>query len=376
MGDITPTQIVSNSFLSSLIAQDPAYYLSYFAGEPCLIRGVEGYGDDSKIVISPCLKFFSRLGNARVSQNRIKFCYGGEQRLENRQECYEFGVRRIKIGIITEEQRLPPVSFPLVLTREHNDDCPVCLDKLTGACVECSNKHQICLPCYNLTPLRGGAKACPVCRSGTYSPAELEKVAKMGGEIITSYAYFSSSVDGGNSFKMFRNSEALFLGIIRYAVNHIISTPLERMVLSSFHNFYINHPDAFSTWDFNLMTQYNGNNRRIKSVDEMGGAFDAYLAVIESPAIYEDVKYSDITPYSYSDSQYYNDLEYITGSLNLLKDYTEGRAVLLKREILFRAGIKRIPENDRPKFIFGILEKMLRGYKNYRVMISLENIQI
>lgn len=363
MTDLTHSQINQNSFLATLSAIDPVWFLSHYQGLPCLIKGVDGYGDDAKIVISPHFNYYTRLGNSRVSNNKVKFCYGSEQRVEERQNCYEFGVVRVKVSVVAEVKKEPKASFPLVLTREHNDDCPVCMDKLTGDCVECSNKHQFCLPCYDLIPLKNGVRTCAVCRIGTFSPEELAKIEAMTGKVFSKQEYLATSVDGGNSFKMFRNSEALFLGMVSYICRHANLSPLQKMTLSAFHNFYTTHPDAFSTYDFNIMTQYNGNDRRIKSVDDLGEAWNAFLAVIETPKIYNDVAHTDLYPHSYSDLQYYNDLESITGSLSLLKDFTDGRAIILKRQIYFRAGIKAIPENDRPKFIYDILQSAIKYLK-------------
>jgi hypothetical protein len=364
MTDFTASQINQNSFLATLTALDPTPFLATYQAMPCLIKGVEGYGDDAKIVISPGFQYYSRLGNARVANNKIKFCYGSEQLTADRADCYEFGVVRVKVSVISEVKKQPKASFPLVLTREHNDDCPVCMEKLTGDCVECSNKHQFCLPCYDLIPLKNGVRTCALCRVGTFSPEEVAKIEAMTGKVFSKQEYLATSVDGCNSFKMYRNSEALFLGMVSYVVKHSNLSPLQKMTLSAFHDFYTTHPDAFSTWDFNILAQYNGNDRRIKTDQDLGEAWNAFLAVIESPKIYNNVGHTDLYPFNYTDNQYYNDLESITGSLNLLKDYTEGRAIILKRQMFFRAGIRAIPENARHKFIFGVLESAIRFLKS------------
>jgi hypothetical protein len=45
-------------------------------------------------------------------------------------------------------------------------ECPVCFNSLTGALVSCSNKHNICIPCFMDIRI----KHCPVCRDDYHKP--------------------------------------------------------------------------------------------------------------------------------------------------------------------------------------------------------------
>jgi hypothetical protein len=371
MHEITREQVKENSVLSLLIAEDPLYILAQHGGFPVLVRGVGDYGDSTRIVFSPGLEYFARIGSARVAGNNIKFNHGGEQRTEERGRCWEYAVKREKIEVLTEEIRRPSEIPPLVLARPGETDCPICRDALTGANVSCSNKHQTCVDCYRLL----NPKICPICRTG-FPASQVEIIENIIGGLVERTDSIRSQIDGGNSYKIFKNTEAHFMGVLRYVYNTGHFTLFQRMVISSYYNYILNQKEPFGCYDEASMIQYDGNCRRIKLDDQLASGFLEYLEKIDQPIIYNDVAHTEHYSIPWTITEFYHHLEEIEGgSINRIKDYSEGGLIILKREIYFRTCVNQIPAGELKSIFKGIFEKMFSILKSHKT-IALHTIAV
>jgi hypothetical protein len=355
--------------LGNLYALDPVKYLAEYGGMPGLVKGATwGMGS---LVFSENLKYYTRVCSSRVSGNRIKFNYGSEEIKQERAECWEFAVKRQRIEVITRFRRQDAQQFPFSLTRPDETKCPCCYDDLSGNVVCCNHQHQVCLPCFNLMPVNGGVKKCPLCNTPTYSREEYDRVDRMNGLLVKEDPYFLLTLRGGNSFKDYTYNEALFMGMLKNVSKSCLINVFDIMLISSFYNFYIDHRHAFSSYDFNILNQVNGNNRTFNPfTDGLNAVFLDYIDAIQDfkqfNKIYNDVAHTSIYLHSYEDIQFYRELEAIENNIERIKDYPNGSKEILKREILFRYKISlSTTETLKEKFI-DILKLIISKSKNYR----------
>lgn len=362
LSEITREQVKENGMLALIVAEDPLNALATYAGFPVLIRGVAEYGDSSRLVFSPRLEYYARIGSARVAGNNIKFNHGREERTEERSRCWEYGIKREKLELLTEEIRRPAVIPPLVLARPDDTNCPICREELTGANVSCSHKHQTCVDCYRLL----NVKCCPICRSG-FPASQTQAIENLIGGLVEKTDAIQSQIDGGNSYKIFRNTEAHFMGILKMVYNSGAFNLFERMVISSYYNFMMNRREPFGNYDIASMIQYDGNNRRIKLGDYLGSGFVEYLEKIDQPIIYNDVAHTEHYSIPWTITEFYEHLEEIdSGSINRIKDYSEPGLIILKREIYFRICVKRIPAEGLQIIFKNIFEKLFISLRNFK----------
>jgi hypothetical protein len=339
-------------------------------GMPGLVKGVSNWGS-GMLVFSENLKYYTRICESRVSGNKIKFNYGSEEFKEDRANCYQFCVKRIRIEVITKTHRANGIDYPLELSRPDDKTCPICLEELSGNVVKCNANHQTCLKCFNLLPNRGHShpiiKNCVLCNKPNYTTDEYDKVERMNGIVHSDDPYYYFTLTGMNSFKDYIYNEALFLGMLKFQAHSHGMDNFRTFLMSSFYNFYMSHKDAFSSYDFNL-TYYKDNNNRSynPSCDDLGGAIHEYINTIydtvHSPgyvAIYTDVAYTNISLGGYDDIEFFRDLERVEGNIERLKDYPNDSKMILKREIYFRNKIANTTLTDMKAYFKNIFERII-----------------
>jgi len=359
LSDLTRDQIKGCSMLGYLHGMDATPYLAEYSGIPGIVKGVQTWGS-GMLVFTENLKHFTEVCSARVLGNKIKFGYGSEEIKQERRECWEFCVKRVRIDVITKMKRDNAVEFPLVLSRPEDIHCPVCYDELTANNMECDNKHQVCLPCFKLLPGIGGLKKCPCCNTNTYSTERIDRYNAMIGKEIKQPPYFYLSLRGGNSMKDFQYNEALFMGLIKRQAQNQNFDIFRRMLMSSFYNFYINHSDRFS-YNFNLLNQVDGNNRTYNpSKDDLSEPIIEYINEIDDPKIYNDVKFTDIYLGGYDDVDFHRQLRDIDGGgIERISEYPNQSIALLRREIYFRYKIKHSNANELMEYFRNIFYRVI-----------------
>lgn len=362
---ITREQVKDCSTLAEISALDATKYLAEFMGFPGLVKGVQGWGY-GMLVFSENLKFFTRVCSSRVNGNKIKFNYGSEEIKEDRANCWEFCVKRVRIDVITKAIRQGAIEYPLELSRE-DTTCPICLDPLVGNVVKCNENHQTCLKCFNLLPTIGpgqSIKKCVLCNVPGYTIDEYKKIEQMNGSLVKQEPYFYLTLRGGNSSYDFKYNEALFLGMLKVITNGLGFDIFRRMLISSFYNYYMDPNRAFSSYTFNILNQVEGNNRTLKSTDDLNSAITDYINDIDRPEIYNDVKYTDIYMGNYDERDFYRELREIDGNIERIEEYAgEARKNLLKREIYFRFKCKNTNANEFIEYFKNIFYRIL-NYKN------------
>ena len=371
-----------NEILADLMTVENHKYLAYCMGEPGIVQGVRTYAI-SGLVFSPNLKMATQLCSARTQGNKIKFGWGSDEVKHDRSECWEIAAERHQMTVKKEMRTTPPQVFPLVITRPENKACPVCFDDLSGNALACINKHQVCLPCFRLLSGQRGQKKCPTCR-GQYHDEELSRFDKMVGDVIRTRLIFEMDEDGGNSFRMFQNNEALMLGVIRQAVRHQHNLDaFETLLLSSFFNFYWRHPDAFNSYGFSMTVCVSINARQLVVDDcsEYCGAFSQYLDAIESYEVISDIektKYG-LPQFQYSDTNFYEDLEKVYGDegFKKMKDYPGyERLEMLKRKVLFLGQVKTLGREGVWGVYMRTMGKLLARAANYPLIYKIEEVRI
>lgn len=369
--DITNQDIKDCPALAEITALDASYYLAEYGGMPGLVKGVS-YGD-GMTAYSENLKRFTQVCPSRVAGNKIKFGYGSDEIKEERCDCWEFCVKRIRVEVITPIQRQARVDFPFVLSRPQDTTCPICYDTLEGNVVKCQAGHQVCLKCFNLLPNQGIAppmlKKCVLCNKPNYTNDEYDRIEQMNGSEIEFPAYIQIGLDGGNSFKQFCHSEALFLGMLKYSCNTGDFDIFRRMLISSLYNFYMNHKERFSKYEFNLMYQTSGNIRTFKQSDDVSPVIEEYINAIyqsylspEYKAIYNDIAYTELYMPGYEERDFNIDLEAIEkdNAWNRLKEYPGlDRKRILMREIYFRTKIANSNRNELKEYFKNILYRIM-----------------
>ena len=240
--EITKDKIADCPILADIRSLDPTLYLATYSGFPGLVKGC-GYGS-GMLVFSENMKYYTRVSDARVAGNKIKFEYGSNEIKENRADCWEFCVKRERVNIIVPIVRNEVVNYEFKLSRPEDKHCPICYEDLSGNVVQCTKGHQTCLKCFNLLPTIGAGqtiKKCVLCNESGYTIDEYKKVEQMNGAIVEGPAFFSISLDGANSYREFCNNEALFMGMIKNFVDINNLDLFPKMLLSSLYNYYMNH---------------------------------------------------------------------------------------------------------------------------------------
>jgi hypothetical protein len=334
-------------------------FLLEYCGLPGLVRGVGG-GAGMK-VFSLDLKRFTTVCQSRVAGNKIKFGYGSEQILEDRADCWQLAVRRVRIDVVRSMVKMPGVEYPFELARPDEPRCPVCYEDLSGNVVSCLSRHQTCLKCFNLLPL----KKCPMCNTKNYTDQELDKVKLMNGTEKLDEPHFMISVPSANSKKSFAYAEALFLGMLKrvyfQSAYGSLDNTFRTMILSSFYNWYVDYPDVFMGSNFNITEYYDDNTRYFDPNEPhpTASAFYLYAADAHLPKVYRDVAYTDIDIAPYRDDQFNIDLESFEGvnAWNRVKSFPGPMKEILKREIFFRTKIRSMTTEQ-------ISNSIIDGFKN------------
>jgi hypothetical protein len=357
-----------NDVLNDLLTTQTHWYLALNMGEPGFARGVRDW-ITSGLVFSPSFKRATTLCSARIQGNKIRFGWGNETETHERSQCWEIATRRHRVIVRETLTTLPPKVFPFSLTREGQTSCPVCYEDLSGNVVGCINRHQTCLTCFNMLPLRQGVKVCPMCNEpGKYCEAELNKVKEMNGATQKTTWSFHVDEDGGNSFRMYQNNEGLMLGMIRYASSTFHWETFSAQLMSAFFNFYTTHCDGFTSYNFNF-TSGAGINARVLTtddVDEYTGAFSEFLDVIESSEILEDVEKTHVSVYHYHDTDFYAHLRAIYGDLEKIGDYPgDEKKSMLKRRVLFMTRVREWGRGGLFRLFMETLVKMAERVKSY-----------
>ena len=373
VNDLTRQQIAECPVLAEIHALDATKYLAEFQGMPGLVKGVNSYGS-GMLVFSENLKFYTRVCESRVSGNKIKFNHGSEEFKNERRECWEFCVKRVRIDIITAITRENAVSFPFTLLRPDDPKCPICYDDLSGNVIECDNNHQLCFGCFHLLPGVGGQKKCPCCNTQTYSSERIDKYNAMCGRIIKKEPYFYTSLTAGNSFKEYQYNEALFFGMLKQQAKSHHMDYFRNMLMSSLYNYYIKHPDAFSSYTFNILNQVNGNHRTYNpSTDDLNPVIIDFLNEVHTPEIYHDVAHTDIYMNGYDDIQFFRELEDVEGNIERLKEYPNGSQAILRREIYFRYKVKHSTPNELIEYMKNIFYRIITNrHKNTSIFNYIE----
>lgn len=357
--------------LADLTTIDPIWYLSEYMGLPGLVKGVSHYGS-GMTVFSENMKHMAVVCRSRVADNKIKFNHGSEEFKERREDCWEFCVKRERIEVITKQFRSNPIEYPLVIHRPDELNCPICDDLLTGQNMSCDNKHQICLTCFDLLPGIGGQKKCPMCNTQTYSQDHITKYELMKGKLIKEDPYFYLDLSSGrNSFYDFAYKEAQFFGMIKYLGRHTDFNIFDQMLLSSLYNFYTLHKEAFTSYNFNLLDQVDYNNRTLNPFsDDVNPVLEDFIGAIRSHGIYQDIAYTSIFVYGYDDIDFYRDLEYVEGNVLRVKDYPNGSKETLRREIYFRAKVKRATSVEIKAHLLKIFQTIAKNSNRYNSIFN------
>ncbi len=360
--DLTYQQVKENPLLCDLKAIEPTLYLSHFSALPGLVKGITQWGADGQLAFSPDLKFFTRVCSSRVSGNRIKFNYGAEQILVERNDCYIFAVKRQRIDVVERYIDQAPADVePLILLRDETD-CRCCYTPLDAKNVSCSQRHQICADCFKLLPsTTQGKKKCPWCNVCSYTDEAYQKFNKILGQRVVVEKFLRINLYGANSFKEFINNEALFMGALRYITMSGLLSTFEKLMMSSFINFYHAHPDAYNTYNFSMTCQTSGNIRTARPNLVMGHQCPTplleYIEKADTPEIYNDVSNTDIY-IIYDDIEFFNDLQFIDGNILRIKDFPNDTKRFLQREIFFRKTIAR--QADKGEFIINTFNKIIK----------------
>lgn len=370
INDITRQQIMECPALADLCSLDPVPYLAEFMAMPGLVKGASNYAY-GHLVYSENLKHYTRVCSSRVAGNKIKFNYGSEEFKENRDDCWEFCVKRVRISIIQKQTRLDVESFPLVLTREE-DSCPICYDKLTSQVVCCKSNHQTCLNCWSLLPGHRGNKKCVLCNTANYSDEELEKVDKMNGRVIQKDPYYYLDIKScANSFKDYTYNEALFFGMIKNMCRNE-SDIFNSMLLSGLYNYYMTHPESFSDYQFNILNQVDYNNRTYNPFhDDVNPVIEKYLDIAHTPQIYNDIAHTTIYMSGYDDIQFFRELEHIEGNVNRLVEYPNQSKSILQREIFFRYKLDRLSHYELKETMNKLFQRIAKKTHQYEKLFNI-----
>lgn len=340
-------------------------------GLPGLVKGVSHYGS-GMTVFSENMKHMTTVCRSRVVDNKIKFNHGSEEFKESRSECWEFCVKRERIKVITKQFRANPCYYPLVIQRPDDVNCPICDDLLTGQNMSCDNKHQICLTCFDLLPGIGGQKKCPLCNTQTYSKDHIDKYELMKGKLIKEDPYYYLDLPSGrNSFYDFAYKEAQFFGMLKYMSRCHDFNCFQQMLISALYNFYTLHKEAFSSYNFNLLEQVDYNNRQLNPFSEdINPVIEDFIGAIRTPGIYQDVAYTSIFVSQYDDIDFFRDLDFCDGNIDRIKDFPNGSKDTLRREIYFRAKVKRATTVEIKSYIQIIFQKMAKEPNRYSNVIE------
>jgi hypothetical protein len=367
-----------NDVLNDLLTTQAHWYLALNMGEPGFARGVRDW-ISTGIVFSPSFKRATTLCSARTQGNKIRFGWGNETESHERSQCWEIATRRHRVVVRELLTTLPPRDFPFSLTRPEHTSCPVCYEDLSGNVVVCTNRHQTCLTCFNMLPLRQGVKVCPMCNEpGKYTENELNKVKEMNGATQKTTWSFHVDEDGGNSFRMYQNNEGLMLGMIRFMSSTFHWEAFTHQMMSAFFNFYTTHLDAFISHNFNLTSSegINARNLTTDDVEEYPGAFSEFLDVIESAEILEDVEKTSISVYHYHDVDFFRDLRLIYGDLEKIGDYPgEEKKSMLKRRVLYITRVREWGRGGLFKLFKETLVKMAERGKSYDKVFQTEIVR-
>jgi hypothetical protein len=357
LSDLDKADLIACPFLQTLKNIDPTMELARSAGLPGLVKGVT-YGFDM-LAFTPDLKYYVQVCSTRVTGNKIKFRHGANEVKFERSQCWEYCVKRQIIEVIIIRTRENPENIPFELLRADDPKCPICLDDLSGNVLNCPNNHQVCFHCFQLLPRQGGVCKCPTCRSN-YTIFTYDKFKRMEGIVTERPGHFSFNLSGGNSFKTYAYNEALFLGMLKVCYNSHFMEIEERMLISSFYNWYAIHNDKFSLYDFN-MTDYSVEAQRVIKDITNSEAITTFIEEIHHPDIYKDVVDTHFYLQGYDDNKFYADLEVIDGHINRIKDYPNNSKEQLKKEIFFRTLINKY---DRDTLI-DKFNKILLKIMNY-----------
>jgi len=364
--EITRQMVIECPVLAEIVALDATKYLAEYCGMPGLVKGCSTWGN-GMLVFSENLKHMTRVCESRVAGNKIKFNHGSEEFKEARPDVWEFCVKMCRVDVITKMRRENVVNYIFVLSRPDETACPVCLEALQGNVVQCSNTHQVCLPCFNLLSGVRGHKKCPTCRSH-YKDEELSKIDRMNGLEVKDDPYFVFNLSGGNSFKAYTYNEALFMGMLKNQCQNNLMDNFRQMLMSSLYNYYSNHKDAFSLYDFNF-TYHSDSGRMYNPFnDELGQVVCDYINEIDTPEIYNDVAYTDFFLNGYDDIQFYRELEDIEGNVNRIKEYPNDKKNILRREVYFRYKVKQANANGLMEYFKNIFQRIANSSKgHYRI---------
>lgn len=380
--EFTRQHLIDCPQLAELVALDATQFLAVFGGLPGLIRGVN-WGSGQR-VWSENLKHTTTVCSSRVVGGGIKFNHGSNEFKEERENCWEFAVKRLRIQVLTQIIKEDAQTFPIVILREETK-CPVCDDDLSGCrgVVSCASNHQVCLSCFNLTVRTGGVKKCPICNVPSYSKSEIEKVALMNGREVKKDPYFLLTVSSrASSFKDFTYNEGLFLHAIKFwcCRNYGDVDKFRTLVMSAFFNFYITHKDAFGSYEFSLLNQIAGNYRSLNPfTDELPEAFQAFVEALYEPekfkAIYQDVAYTDLRLLT-DDTDLFRDLQAIDGNIDRMSQFPNEKKEVLKREVYFRNMIRQNNKDTIKFLIKNTLQHMVNNssvhgnlYKHVNVFV-------
>ena len=372
--EISRHQISQCSELNTIASAKVELYLSEYAGVPGLVKGVE-WGHGMK-AFSENLKTYVEVPETRTAGAKIKFLRGSTEYSQERSDCWQFCVKRVRANVITPFIEGEKLNHPFVLSRSDDKTCPVCMDDLSGNVVKCSSGHQTCLPCFNLLHSEhSGIKKCPLCNIPNYTIFEYNLVKKMNGEPVEKSPYFSNDLEGGNSHKQHIHNEGLFMGMVKYCSSASGLDLLQGMLLSAFYNHYLEHPDAF-TKDYSLMHHSEINSRRFcPEIDDLTEPMTDFLQIANTPAIYNDVSYTKHYMHNYDEGDFKQDLEAIEGckvqAWDRLKDYSGlERKAILHREIYYRTQIGKMSIEELHSFFRGIFKTIVNTHTRWGMLFN------
>lgn len=363
-----------------MCATDEKCWLAEYSGVPGFVKGVRG--GDGMDVLSSDMRFSVCVDAARVRDGKIKFNHGALEIVEAREDCWEFCVQRVRIDVITEYRLQEPVSYPFSLSRPDTTACAVCMEDLSGNVIFCHNRHDICLPCWNL--LQGDFKKCPTCRSH-YDDTEIERAANMSGRQSDSPAYFYIHADSqGNSHYDFIYCEALLMGAIKHKLRNDRGDMLSAMIMTGFYNFY--YPKMGYDKSYGLMTQMRFNDREFhpfNADDYNNDVLNDYIESINDAVIYKDIGYCRDF---YMGNSQYPEIDFnahlvdVVGSENawaMTVEYPgDDRKMILRRMIYFRYKIKHMSKDDIKLIIVIFFKNLINTHKRTLGLYHSRRIQV
>jgi hypothetical protein len=356
--EIKASMISKCEDLGNILSLDPIRYLDTFGGIPGLVKGASKYSGMK--VYNESLTHYTLVGDERVKDNKIKFGYGKNEFVEARSDCWEFVVKVHRVFCVKLYRQVPGEIFPLVLSRPDDTACPICFDDLSSNVIECANKHQICIKCFEMLNGEVYSKKCGVCR-GSYTNMEICKYNKTKPQKIRGDSYFAFPYF--DHIDAHRTANAMALYLFR-ALGPLLGGNFKEMLVSTFYNWVMEkHRNKYNLTELSI-GGYIMSSSLLEESNVIKQFIDALFDEEESKWIIKDVSYTHkcLSETQYSEFKFLKDLRELEGDHLRLENYATGHdKYILKNEIYFRQNIKQHTRESITDLFKEILKDFTRG---------------